>query len=186
MKKGKKMTPVRNLSSQYWKKNQTQCNCASFALNVRGWWKPYNESEIALDAYMRDICIHHSFKALPKRMLKKNVKYMLSCFPELTQVTFEEYKKLPKDVDVIAYRIGFLYHDVSDIEFDFHYKLRVDGQWYEKRGGYPVSKCKLKAGQIWEIPFDDMVYDGPIVYFKKNKDDIQHNFILENFTNSKI
>jgi hypothetical protein len=69
---------------------------------------------------------------------------------------------------VIAYRLSMNIPDERedfdvDNDMDFHFRVLIDGVWWEKNGAGPVHKVEYPDAEDWEVD-DWLVYDGPIRY----------------------
>lgn len=148
-------------------------NCGGFALGVYSWVRPYlydNDDEANIESEYtfseRECIIQSCYKhkmstfEVEKEILKYDVQFLLKTYPFLYQTTLEQCKK--KDV-VIAYRL-FINEDYDD---DFHFKVRINGKWFEKCGVDKIKPCKLNSQIPWKYNKGDLCYDSPIVYFVK-------------------
>ena len=68
---------------------------------------------------------------------------------------------------VIAYRIGIkIFEDSDEIEQDFHFRVKINGKWYEKCGTSAIKEIDTNDSDLnkpWYIA--DFIYDSPIIYF---------------------
>ena len=75
---------------------------------------------------------------------------------------------------IIAYRLSMEIPDERD-EFDvdeytdFHFRVLIDGEWWEKNGAGPVHKVEETDDEAWVVE-DWWVYSGPIRYARFRKE----------------
>ena len=110
---------------------------------------------------------------LANMLLEEDIEYLLETYEDLID-NLDSLEEADDDDIVIAYRVCVYnnvdWFDCCDVVTDFHFKLRVDGQWYEKQGGAPVHECDLKPDEFWYIPGDDEIeYNSDIHYFRRKK-----------------
>ena len=146
----------RNTRPDFYEGND-ECNCGSFA-----------RTERLIEALEEGVDIYELLEAT----IDKDWDFILSACPWLKPIKYEDIEKTAPNEQIIAYR---LYIDPEQEcstwmivdDMDFHFRTRIDGEWYEKCGGGPV--CRLGADidilEPWEGP-EDIVYDGPIRFAK--------------------
>ena len=50
------------------------------------------------------------------------------------------------------------------IDYDFHFKVRIDGCWYEKLGGNVIQYANLDD---WD--YSELCYNSATIYFKDSR-----------------
>jgi hypothetical protein len=71
---------------------------------------------------------------------------------------------------VIAYRLSMEIPDEReefdmDEDTDFHFRLFINGEWWEKNGAGSVHKVEYPDADVWEVD-EWLIYDGEIRYAK--------------------
>lgn len=92
-----------------------------------------------------------------------DVEYLCHCYPFLNVVNLDDVNDSDK---IIAYRVYFTVDDDVVDDDDFHFRVRLSGQWYEKCGGTEIKVCEFTEDP-WKC--GDIVYDSKIVYLKDNR-----------------
>lgn len=172
------VTHTRNTDPDFWSGTRRDCNCGSFALNLREWYRPYEMYYSYDDRANRIVELAHeglSDVEVADILAEEEAGYMLEEFPELlTPISYEEMLETDPEAEIIAYRVGveFFYDpeeicDSDDFDDDFHFKVRRGGQWLEKRGETDVRKCELLPDKIWER--NNGIYNSKIIYFKVDR-----------------
>ena len=148
---------------EYYNKFSDKINCGGFALNLDRWYFPYSDSNKRIE-YI-DNNSNLSIRDLYNRLLFKDTLFMLKEFKgKLFRI--KSLKEVSDKDRVIAYRIGGMSYDPYLI--DFHFRVRIDGSWYEKIGDDKVNKCNFTEDK-WTVPTKDeevnIIYDSDIIYF---------------------
>lgn len=137
-------------------------NCGGFALRTFTWYTPYNigVGDIIEDLYNLD----YFEKEIEDLLLDLFVERMLDDFPSLHLIHEKDiYNEKFIDKEIIAFRIGVIYQEkYEELDFDFHFRKRLYGQWYEKQGEGKIRKCNFETNN-WHD--GDFCYDSKIVYF---------------------
>lgn len=152
-------------------------NCGGLALNVFNWVVPYTRTDelyffdSAMDDEYTDVdredlmCALHeegwSENEIEEEILERDVQFLLDHYPFLERVNLEDCA--PTDT-VIAYRLFVEFYDDYVYDTDFHFKVRINGFWFEKLGGNKVTLTQLIPDQPWDYP-GNCAYTSPIVYF---------------------
>ena len=175
---------MRNTRPDFWEddSNIYRCNCGSFALNLTTWFAPYlYESEIEDmdddDAFMYgDNEREHYFKDLLEEgydredvmasVIEKDWEFILKTCPFLKPIRADEINDTDR---IIAYRLMLEEVDAEDfdteIHTDFHFRVCIDGEWWEKNGSGPIHSCGRFADESpWHCA--DWVYDSEVKYAK--------------------
>lgn len=162
-----------NSDPSFWEENHTDCNCGAYALNLIGWYLPYNnrdERDNWIDTMLEE---DYSEDEIKEIVLTADVSNMLNQFGDYL-IPVNSPDEVPDNEDVIAYRVSLFVcrdddpntYDYAD--YDFHFKVRRDGKWSEKVGMDKVVPCELSPDVPWEVEYN-LIYDSSIRYFKINK-----------------
>lgn len=141
-------------------------NCGSCALNLNYWYVPegaYGEE----NWYDRDLFIRELLDEgydddyICNELTAQDVEFMLKTVEGLRPASKEDFDDLTNVI--IAYRNFFYCDDENCDEYDsdFHFRVRRQGQWYEKCGSWDVTEVEFSEDR-WGI---SVIYDGPIYYF---------------------
>lgn len=174
----------RNTTPTFWEEDNTMlhCNCGSYALNLTTWFVPYlsdreiermeDEDAYLYDEYEREYYMTELIKNGHDRFDVMSIiteidwEFILKACPWLVPITKEEINDTDR---IIAYRL--MLEDVDpedfdvDLHTDFHFRVRINGEWWEKNGGGPIHSCGTETDDFpWEN--DPWVYDGVIKYAK--------------------
>lgn len=174
----------RNSNPHLFDENVYSTNCGSFALNVTEWYMPYiydDECDEAMSQYSESERSEYVYELLSEgysvievmeRLIEKDFEFILKTCPWLIPIKKEEID--PKD-RVIAYRLSIDNNFDSADEFDmddytdFHFRVLIDGQWWEKNGAGEVHLVEDMNEDEWWVD-DWLVYGGPIKYAKFRED----------------
>lgn len=164
-----------NLDESHW----DEFNCGGLALNLREWVTPYWwEAPIKAEESGEWTCANRiyfiteqiergtSTEDLLNAIWEKDVEYLLNAYPMLYRV--ESPDLVPDNKRVIAYRVGADVHGVKSIEdIDFHFRVRIDGEWIEKIGNGPIELCPTLVDDEWysEDVYSRVLYNSPTAYF---------------------
>lgn len=174
----------RNSNPDFWDTDEAErkCNCGSFALNLTRWFAPYlDESEIEdmddVDAYQYStyerehlmeelLCEGYDREDVMDIILERDWQFILMTCPWLIPIQRED---IGGNDRVIAYRL--MLEDVdpdgfdADLHTDFHFRVLIDGEWWEKNGASPIRYCGTFADEEpWRC--ETWVYDSNIKYAK--------------------
>ena len=161
---------VKNSNPNFWKKERVECNCGGFALNTPSWVCPYdNDAEYTDESrtqMIRDMYEEgFSKEAIMEAIITLDQESLLRSCSWIEPVLPEEIS--PND-RIVAYR---LFLDETALEFgiveeDYHFRVRINGFWFEKCGHDPIRFCgtKLEEGPWITTPF--LIYDSDICYFR--------------------
>ena len=173
-----------NTDPTFWKQTRENCNCGSFALNLTEWFSPCDDYDDRKD-FITDLLaglanpVGEDLFEAENEILDQDELYMLSHFPQLIPLTIRDISELDAIDDcypIIAYRIGIDCNadgvmEESDFDEDFHFKVRINGEWWEKNGSGEIHQCALDAHKSWPLPEDDnLVYDSAIRFFYMQKE----------------
>ena len=109
----------------------------------------------------------YTAEEIMEAVIEKDFEFILKTCPWLSPIDEDEID--PKD-RVIAYRLSIDMPEDKD-EFDadddtdFHFRVLLDGKWWEKNGGGPVHQVVDPDEEIWEVD-EWLKYEGPIKYAK--------------------
>lgn len=178
---------IRNYDPHFWEHQQPNANCGSFAFNVQNWFVPF-EDEIDGDTLISDMIEEgYDENDIMDALLAESARAMESMMPDnLKQIKSYEINALAPDTTIVAYRLGLSISDCGGYDFDYHFKVRLNGEWWEKNGGYKAHPCELQDNEPWEcswnylaqfncVPLDKngnlhdnsdiFLYTSPILYF---------------------
>ena len=175
----------RNKNPKLYQENEYGTNCGSFALGVEGWYCPYIEDDNVDDTlwpyteyerinWIEDLVIDgHDREEIMEDVIDRDFEFILKTCPWLEPIDEEEVYDGGR---VIAYRLSMEIPDGRE-EFDvdecmdFHFRVLIDGEWWEKCGATSVQKVEHPENENWEID-DWLVYDGPIRYARFRQEEI--------------
>ena len=152
-------------------------------LNFKNFYREYTDSrrEMIAERMFQD---QLPIEEIRHTILELDAKYLLHTYPFLRRVNLNGIS--PKN-RVIAYRLYLNY----SVEYkylsgsDFHFRVRQDGQWYEKIGHSEVRKCKLSMNHPWQST-SELIYDGEIIYFFDTRRKKRATTIVSRFGNYRI
>ena len=160
----------RNKDPNFWNEEHVNCNCGSFALNVTSWVTPYDNDEYYTDEYRLefiDELLNEGYNRheIMHELLDLDSQSLLSNFLWLEPISLEE--ALPTD-RVVAYRIHLDEGSLIDgeIDDDFHFRVRINGFWFEKCGCCGVQFCGTEADEKPWHTARYLNYDSEIRYFR--------------------
>ena len=177
----------RNTNPKLYEEEQDLQNCGSFALGIDGWYCPYierlgPEDEDALWQYEEYERTHWMEELVNDNLereevmldiIEKDFEFILKTCPWLEPIDEDEVYNGGR---VIAYRLSMNIPDERsefdvDEDTDFHFRVLIDGEWWEKNGAGPVHKVDDPDCDVWEVD-DWLVYDGPVRYAKFRQEEI--------------
>ena len=166
------MNYTQNTNPQFWSNLHTECNCGSFALDVTSWFTPYDNNDDYTNE-MRNALIQEMYDEgyskddILDTVLELDKAEILEECPWLEVISLEEAE--PQD-RVIAYRLYIDSDslDCGELDDDYHFRVRINGFWFEKCGQDPIRFCGAAADEEpWETRY--LVYDSDIIYFRFKK-----------------
>lgn len=155
-------------------------NCGGFALSIYDWICPYIRTDDSTakydlpdDAYtdearedLMDYFIESNWTEtdIEEEILQQDTIFLLNQYPFLEPIQLSECEA--KDV-VIAYRIFINVDEELGIveDTDFHFRVRINGFWFEKLGREEVKLCTFEDSAPWVVPNSNMAYTSQIKYF---------------------
>ena len=110
------------------------------------------------------ICVSEE---IMEAVLQKDQEEILRVCPWLEPVLSHEIQ--PQD-RIVAYRIGIEFFDTiwseNCFDDDFHFRLRINGFWFEKNGEEEIRLCpEQDVTKIWHGN-PNLIYDSDIIYFR--------------------
>lgn len=163
---------IKNEEKSFWRNPPHECNCGSFALNVKKNYCPYNHNE----AYTEDsrlimiedlLCDGLTRQEVMDIVLERDWEEILKTCDWIEPI---EYKDIQPEDRVIAYRLCLVLDDYGELwDDDFHFRVRIGGFWFEKNGSYPIRFCGDSDQLAPWVSTDSLIYDSSIKYgrFKK-------------------
>ena len=175
----------RNTNPELYEEEMNAHNCGSFALGIDGWYCPYLEDDDVGEElwyytdYERTVWIEelvqegYDREDIMLSVIERDFEFILKTCPWLEPIDEEEVYNGGK---VIAYRLSMEIPDERsefdvDEYMDFHFRVLIDGEWWEKNGAGPVHKVEYPDAEVWEVD-DWLVYDGPIRYARFRQEEI--------------
>lgn len=168
---------TRNTNPNLYTEDEWGTNCGSFALGVDRWYCPYLENTNVEDElfqyteaeradWMFDM-VYHGYDAeeIAAEVVDRDFEFILKTCPWLEPIDEED---ICADDRVIAYRMSIEIPDEVE-EFDvaeytdFHFRVLINGEWWEKNGAGPVHKVEDPDCPVWFVD-DYIVYAGKIRY----------------------
>lgn len=173
----------RNTNPKLYEEDEYGTNCGSFALGVEGWYCPYIEDDDVDDElwqYTEYERLHwieelvyegHDREDIMLDIIEKDFEFVLKTCPWLEPIDEEEINDTDR---IIAYRLsmeipGERGEFDADEDMDFHFRVMIDGEWWEKNGATAIHK--VEDPDVWEVD-DWLVYDGPIRYARFRREEI--------------
>lgn len=174
---------TRNTAPDFWDNddNVSNCNCGSFALNLTSWFAPYLYDGAGKDFgeederffledrewLMCDMLTNGCDKyEIMDCITERDWEFILKACPWLEPIRYEQ---ISDDDRVIAYRLMFDDYGGSSCfdpeeDTDFHFRVLIDGKWWEKNGSGPIHLCEIDEDieEPWKC--GEWVYDGCIKY----------------------
>lgn len=160
---------MRNTNPKFWNEPRSYCNCGSFALDVAETVLPY-DNDLDYTEEERDYAIEDmldtgmSREEVMEVIAERDFDAILKYCDWLEPIELEDAR--PED-RVVAYRIFITFdEDRWSIEDqDFHFRVRINGFWFEKNGGGPVRCCNDEDQLApWVCAGGELVYDSVIKY----------------------
>lgn len=170
----------RNTNPELYMEEEGEQNCGSFALGIDGWYTPYIIEDVDEDdalwkfqEYEREHWVMElladgwSREEIMEDITERDFEFILKTCPWLVPIDEDE---IDKNDRIIAYRLSLEIPDnPEDFDMDdygdFHFRVLIDGEWWEKNGAGPVHKVEDPDNEVWNVD-DWIIYDGPIKYAK--------------------
>ena len=164
-----------NTNPDLWKTHSTGHNSGAFALNIDGWVTPYcpidDEDDDEDSGYLRSSVIEEMYEdglsidEITDALLALDSEMLLAACPWIERINLEDARP---DDRVIAYRV-FVDEDAleeGEVDDDFHFRVRINGFWFEKCGQDPIRFCGTFADEApWYVtPY--LIYDSEVIYFR--------------------
>ncbi len=162
----------------FWEEKRKNCNCGSFALGVDSWFLPLSGGECYEDReeLIRELyCEGYSRDDILGILLEKDEECILALCPWIEPIAKEDIK--PEDT-IVVYRLALeldeQYNEIDDedyldyIDEDFHFRIRLEGIWYDKCGITEIEICDEQDEDLedpWHTRYG-VIYDSEIRYFR--------------------
>lgn len=168
----------RNTNPDIYYEEESEHNCGSFALGIDGWYCPYIMDNIDDDDenwqyteyeranWITELVLEEfSREEIMEEVIHRDFEFILKTCPWLKQIGEDEIDERDR---VIAYRLSLEIPEERkefdvDNNTDFHFRVMIDGEWWEKNGNGPVHR--VEDFDVWALE-DWLEYDGPILYAK--------------------
>lgn len=157
----------RNKDPRFWRNERLECNCGSFALNVRENVCPYDKSpgyseedrKIMIEELLYDGLSREDVMEI---ILERDWEEILKECDWIEPINEEDIR--PED-KVVAYRLCLVLDEEGGVwDDDFHFRVRIGGFWFEKNGSYPVHFCgDTDQKEPWQST-ETLIYDSSIKY----------------------
>lgn len=155
-------TYTRNSNPKYWDSYRENANCGSFALDIKGSWFEFGEEWDSKIYKLFDEGFDE--RAVESEMLEWAASRILSTCKWVESVDSPD--DVTPNEDLIAFRVG-----ITKQDNDFHFRVRKNGQWFEKNGSGNVKPIKVwDIKNTWYGP--DIMYNSDIKFFKFKADKI--------------
>ena len=164
---------IRNRNPEFWYSpnpgSGLNYNCGSFALDTPSWVTPYDIDEYTEEArqnLMQEMADEgFSREEIMETVLAADQETILRACHWIEPVLKDEIR--PED-RVVAYRL-FLDEEAlerGEIDDDYHFRVRINGFWFEKCGQDPIRYCGDKIDEKpWQVtPY--LIYDSDVCYFR--------------------
>jgi hypothetical protein len=165
---------IRNTNPNLWKKAKTNQNCGSFALDTPSWVAPYDNDDEYTNEIRTSLIREMMDEGLDRETIMETILFedqasILRACHWIEPILPEEIQ--PED-RVVAYRLFFDEESFErgEIDDDYHFRVRINGFWFEKCGQEEIRFCGRSAEtEPWKTsPY--LIYDSDIVYFRFKKD----------------
>ena len=168
-----KKTYTRNTDSSFWKTPRLWCNCGSFALDTQTWVTPYDNDEYYTEEYRLSLMREMVDEGIDRQtilrvILDMDQEALLYACSWIEPVLPNEI--VPED-RVVAYRLC-LDEDLLErgiIDDDYHFRVRIDGVWFEKCGEEEIRFCGTEIDEEPWLTAPHLLYDSDIIYFRFKK-----------------
>lgn len=161
---------IRNRNQKFWQNKHPECNCGAFALDTPSWVAPYNTNETYTEEARENLMQEMMDEGFDRETVMETIlladqESLLHACPWIEPVLKEEIR--PED-RIIAYRLMLESNAfyAGEIDDDYHFRVRINGFWFEKCGQDPIRFCGTFADEEpWRItPY--LVYDSEVIYFR--------------------
>ena len=155
---------TKNHDPNYFYTNLQDGNCGSFALNIKEWYlsdRKFDNTDIAWEME----CQGYDLNSILEYLTSINVEQILADFVDEIRL-LDSKEEVKENEELIAFRVGVFDDSFDDIDTDFHFRVKRNGEWMEKCGSTEVRRCELEEGVNWTNSSGD-IYNGPIVFFAK-------------------
>lgn len=140
-------------------------NCGGYALKTFDWYRPYIGSPEKMESLI-DKMVQTGMKKsdVEEILLDYFESKMLNEFPKMRRL--KQIEDATNDEDVIAFRItlSISYSQSLKMNFldnwDFHFMLKIDNEWFEKLGWENIRKHKNNINDVWMGNDDENTDDG--------------------------
>lgn len=164
---------IRNNNPKFWYQHHPNYNCGAFALDTPSWVAPYgNDDQYTEEARQNLIqeMMDEGFdrETIMETLLISDQESLLKACPWIEPVLVNEIRP---DDKIVAYRL-LLDSDAfeaGEIDDDYHFRVRINGFWFEKCGQDPIRFCGVTTDETpWRTtPY--LIYDSDVIYFRYKK-----------------
>lgn len=110
---------------------------------------------------------HSDYSTATSIIVDNDIEFLINRYPFLQIV--DDITQTAATDKIIAYRI-FIDYDYGDeyiYDQDFHFRIRVNGKWYEKIGSSEIFEINDYSEEPWTYSMS--TYDSKIVYLKDTR-----------------
>ena len=86
---------VRNTDPHFWDEPRTWCNCMAFALNLQGWYIPYQSEFTRTEKIIEEYDCHMNLREIANVLAIEDIEYMQSKFDKFKVISWAEMELLP-------------------------------------------------------------------------------------------
>lgn len=148
-------------------KNYEDYNCGGFAFGTYEWYFPYDWWQTREDSAFDLFSNGKTAKEIQEIFLEEEFETILEDFKGRIHFIEDWRDASPRD-RVICYRNCVCIREENEEEIyvatDYHFKVRINGKWYEKRGEEAPRPCDLDEDSPWVLN-SDIIYDSENIYF---------------------
>ena len=161
---------IRNRNPKFWQKERPEYNCGAFALDTPSWVAPYDTNDDYTEESRSDLIQEMMDEGFDRETIMETIlladqESLLRACHWIEPVLKDEIR--PED-RVIAYRLMLESNAfyAGEIDDDYHFRVRINGFWFEKCGQDPIRFCGTFADEApWYVtPY--LVYDSEVIYFR--------------------
>ena len=161
---------IRRRKPGFWNKHRTDCNCGAFALDTPSWVCPYDNDDKYTDESRTEMIRNmyeegHSKEAIMEVVMAMDQESLLHACSWIEPVLVNEIQPTDR---VVAYRL-FIDEDAleaGEVDEDYHFRVRINGFWFEKCGQDPIRFCGTELDEKPWATTPHLVYDSDICYFR--------------------
>lgn len=139
-----------NKSLTFWDECHRECNCGSYALNLNEWYHPGDlcghGTEDSAGWFLADQDPYYTDDELADMLAEYYIDHLLEDFGDsISMPSLDEPEVIPNGEELIAFRAGAYRfgEDSDECDYDFHFKVYRDGDWFEKMGSDDIQRTSI-------------------------------------------